>query len=173
MATLHELAKQRGAGELRDTKFMSADEKRKVLKQWELFLKSGLERDKFSKPLYNHLIQHCSFIAHYDINGFYSTYFKEGEDTVHFLSQFDDRDGMPKSVEYGWLSGWLTNDDYGDVNIEMVRIAGKYIPELMATAVNKQMVDDVTRAKLLLAKHGIKVEAEKGSELNWKMTFGK
>jgi len=172
MTTLQELARRRGAGELRDSKFMPAEEKRKVLKQWELFLKSGLERDKFTKLLYNHLIQHCSFIAHYDINGFYSTYFEEGEDTVQFLSQFDDREGIPKSVEYH-MTYWITDEDYGDINCEMVRIASKYIPKLLDTSVNKQMVDDVTRAKLLLAKHGIKVEAEKGSDLNWRMTFGK
>jgi len=172
MTTLQELALRRGAGELHDSEFMSAEEKRKVLKQWEQFLASGLEKDKFAKSLYNHLIQHCSFIAHYDINGFYSTYFEAGDDTVHFLSQFDDRDGIPKSIEYGGTS-WITDEGYYDVNIEMVRIASKYIPQLMGTSLNKQMVNDITLAKLLLAKHGIKVEEEKGSELNWKMTFGK
>lgn len=170
MTTLQELAKRRGAGAMRSVKFMPAEEKRKVLKQWELFLKSGLEREKFTKLLYNHLIQHCSFIAHYDIHGFYSTYFVEGEDTVHFLSQFDGRDGIPESVEYH-MTGWITNEEYGDINCEMVRIASKYIPRLMTASVNKQMVDDVTRAKLLLEKHGIKVEEEKGSELKWRLSF--
>jgi len=173
MATLYEVAQGRGNGELHDSKYMSAAEKRKVLKQWELFLKSGLERNKFTEALYNHLMQNCSFIAHFDIHGFYATYFGEGEDTVQFLSQFDDRDGIPKSVEYGYLSDWLNDENYYDINYEMVRIAGKYIPGLIATAADKQMVDDVTRAKLLLEKHGINVETEKGSDLNWKMTFGK
>lgn len=115
---------------------------------------SGLKREKFTKNLYNHLIQHCSFIAHYDINGFYSTYFEEGDDTVRFLSQFDDRNGMPKSVEYG-MTYWITDEEYYDINCEMVRIASKYIPALKKKAENEQRELDVTRAKLLLAKHGI------------------
>lgn len=161
-----------GVAEMHDSKFMSAREKERVVKQWEAFLKNECARARFTKTLYTHLIMHCSFIAHYDINGFYSTYFEEGEDTVQFLSQFDDREGIPKSVEYH-MTYWITDEDYGDINCEMVRIASKYIPKLLDTSVNKQMVDDVTRAKLLLAKHGIKVEAEKGSDLNWRMTFGK
>lgn len=170
MTTLHELAQRRGAGELHDSKFMSAAEKRKVLKQWASFLESGLQREKFTKSLYEHLINHCSFIAHYDIHGFYSTYFEEGEDTVHFLSQFDDRNGIPKSIEYG-MTGWITDEDYCDLNIEMVRIASKHIPALIEKAMSEQLSADITRARALLAKHGIKIEAEEGSELKWRMSF--
>ena len=107
---------------MQDTKFVSAQEKEKVLRQWELFLKSGLSKDKFTKALYNHLIMHCSFIAHYDIHGFYSTYFEEGEDTVNFLSQFDNRNGIPMSVEYGMIY-WYTGPDYNDINSAMCRVA--------------------------------------------------
>ena len=170
MTTLHDLAQRRGAGELHDSKFMSATEKRKVMKQWTLFLESGLKREKFTKPLYEHLINHCSFIAHYDLGGFYSTYFENGDDTLLFLSQFDDRKGMPESVEYGWTA-WLTDEDYYDINSEMVRIASKYIPALIKKAKNDQLKTDITRAKALLAKHGIKIEAEEGSELKWRISF--
>ena len=75
---------------------MTAVEKEKVLRSWERFLSSGCSKAQFSKALYRHLTMHCSFIAHYDIHGFYSTYFEEGEDTVNFLSQFDNRNGVPK-----------------------------------------------------------------------------
>lgn len=136
---------------------MTAREKKRVLRQWELFLKSGLSRDKFTKPLYQHLIDHCSFIAHYDINGFYSTYFDEGEDTVRFLSQFDYRNGIPRSVEYGW-TGWYTDRDYHDINSAMCRVAANYIPMLVSEFNRKQRDTDVARAALLLAKHGIKAE---------------
>ena len=139
---------------MHDSKFMSAAEKRKVLKQWELFLASGCSKEKFTKSLYNHLIMHCSFIAHYDIHGFYATYFEEGDDTVLFLSQFDDSQGMPKSIEIG-MTYWLTGDEYYDINCEMVRIAGKYIPLLVKQAQNRQKIADIARAKALLAKHGI------------------
>jgi hypothetical protein len=157
--TLHDLAQQRGPGELHDSKFLSAKEKRRALKHWELFLKSGLQREKFTKPLYNHLIQHCSFIAHYDLGGFYSTYFENGDDTLHFLSQFDDRKGVPKSVEYGWTA-WLIDEDYYDVNSEMVRIASRYIPVLIQQAKSQQRAADITLARALLSKHGIKADIE-------------
>jgi len=132
---------------------MDAETKRKVLKHWKAFLESGLQKGKFTKLLYHHLIQHCSFIAHYDINGFYSTYFENGDDTIQFLSQFDGRQGMPKSVEYG-MTYWLTDEDYYDINSEMVRIAGKYMPFLLEMARISQRDRDLELARLLLAKHG-------------------
>jgi len=155
--TLHGLAQQRRPGELHDSKFMLAAEKRKVLRHWELFLKSGLQREKFTKPLYEHLINHCSFIAHYDRWGFYSTYFENGDDTVAFLSQFDDRKGIPKSIEYG-MTYWLTGEEYYDINSEMVRTASKYIPVLIQQAKNRQKESDVAQARALLAKHGVDLE---------------
>ena len=157
--TLNDLAQSRGPGQLHDSKFMPAAEKSKVLKHWEMFLRSGLEKDKFTKLLYHHLIQHCSFIAHYDIHGFYAAYFESGDDTVRFLSQFDDSNGMSKSVEYG-MTYWLTDEEYYDINSEMVRIASKYIPILIQQAKNQQRAADITRAKALLAKHGMKVDIE-------------
>ena len=156
---LRELAQQRGPGSLHDSKFMPVAVKSKVLKHWEKFLESGCSREKFTKPLYNHLIMHCSFIAHYDINGFYATYFERGDDTVHFLSQFDDSKGMPRSVEYN-MTYWLTDEEYYDINIEMVRIAGKYIPVLVKQAEAKQKRHDIHLARLLLAKHGLKLPEE-------------
>lgn len=159
ITTLHDLAQRRGPGQLHDTKFMTAEEKRRVLRQWELFLKGGLKREQFDKALYNHLIQHCSFIAHYDIHGFYDTYFRNGDDTVHFLSQFDDRNGIPVSIEYG-MTYWLTSEEYHDINSEMVRIAGKYIPVLIQQAAARQKAADIARAKALLAKHGIEIPVE-------------
>jgi len=156
---LHDLAEQRGPGALHDSRFMPAAEKRRVLKQWEAFLKSRCAREKFTKPLYNHLIQHCSFIAHYDINGFYATYFENGDDTVHFLSQFDGSERVPKSIEYG-MTYWLTDEEYYDINSEMVRIAGKYIPVLVKQAETRQKQHDIHKAKMLLAKHGITLPEE-------------
>ena len=151
---LHDLAQQRGPGALHDSRFMPAAVKRRVLKQWEVFLKSGCAREKFTKPLYEHLIQHCSFIAHYDIYGFYATYFENGDDTVRFLSQFDDSERIPKSIEYG-MTYWLTDEEYYDINSEMVRIAGKYIPVLIQQAQNRQKEADIAQARALLAKHGV------------------
>ena len=153
--TLNDLSQSSGPGQLHDSKFMTAAEKSKVLKHWEMFLRSNLEKDKFTQALYHHLTQHCSFIAHYDIHGFYATYFENGETTLAFLSQFDTRHGIPRSIEYGNLRGWLTDEDYCDINIEMCRIAWKYIPTLELKARNDQRYSDLAHAELLLKKHGI------------------
>ena len=157
--TLNDLAQSRGPGQLHDSKFMSAAEKSKVLKHWEMFLRSGLEKAKFTKALYEHLINHCSFIAHYDIHGFYTTYFESGDDTQHFLSQFDDSKGMPRSVEYG-MTYWLTDEEYYDINSEMVRLASRYIPVLIKRAKALQKSADIAGARALLAKHGITLKEE-------------
>jgi len=140
--------------ELKDVKFMTAQDKAKVLRQWERFLKNGLKWEQFHKALYEHLIQHCSFIAHYDRAGFYSTYFENGGDTAHFLTQFDNRNGIPKSIEYGMIY-WYTDGDYEDINSEMCRIAVKYIDNLTGQATKKQKEADIKHAKQLLMKHGI------------------
>jgi len=143
--------------ELKDVQFMSAAEKRKVLKQWELFLKYGLQDKHFSKSLYHHLMQHCSFIAHYDKNGFYATYFLHGDDTRRFLSQFDIRNAqldpegdiavMPRSVEYG-STQWYTHD-YDDINRAMIKVAARYVPALMGAAGEKALsnLDETFDAK--------------------------
>ncbi len=145
--------------ELTDVKFMSGAEKRKVLKHWETFLKNGCKREHFTEALYDHLIQNCSFIAHYDRAGFYETYFVEGEDRAHFLSQFDIRNaeanGIPKSIEY--CETWWVNGDYADINQAMIDVAAQYIPFLVLEAQAEQRDADVARAKALLAKHGIAI----------------
>jgi hypothetical protein len=135
-----------------DVKFMTAKEKRQVLRAWETFLKNRCQRESFTKALYEHLIQHCSFIAHYDQDGFYQTYFANGEDTVHFLTQFDRSKGC-LSVEYG-MDYWLRGD-YADINNAMVDVAAKYIPVLTQQAQNRQKQADIAHARALLAKHGI------------------
>ena len=145
--------------EFKDVRFLSAREKAQVVKQWETFLKYGCKKEHFTKLLYNHLIQHCSFIAHYDIHGFYATYFENGDDTVRFLSQFDDSNGIPKSVEYH-MTYWLTDEEYYDINSEMIRIAGKYIPVLIKRAKALQKSADIAGARALLAKHGLKLPEE-------------
>ena len=157
---LNDLAQSRGLGQLHDSKFMPAAEKSEVLRHWEMFLKSGLEKDKFTKLLYHHLIQHCSFIAHYDIHGFYDTYLESGDDTRHFLSQFDTRKGMPKSIEYG-MTYWMTDEDYYDINTEMCRIAWRYIPALELKAKNDQRHADLAQAEQLLRKHGLNMPGGK------------
>lgn len=140
--------------ELKDTQFMSAVEKVRVLKQWETFLKYGCQEKHFLKALYKHLTLHCSFIAHYNRQGFYYTYFENGEDTAHFLTQFDNRSGTPNSVEYG-MAYWYNDSNMADINTEMCNIAVKYIDDLTGKARTKQEGADIAKARRLLNKHGI------------------
>lgn len=146
---------------MQDTKYMTAAEKEKVLRAWELFLKSGLSQDKFTESLYNHLIQHCSFIAHYNRGGFYSTYFADRDGKAKFLSQFDcrikGRHGNPPSVEYGDLFDWCSGD-YADINKAMVEVAATYIPALLEGAEAEQKAKDIAIASALLAKYGMEIK---------------
>jgi len=140
--------------ELKDVQFMTAADKRRVLKQWREFLASDCARGLFTRDLYKHLINHCSFIAHYDWAGFYGTYFEEPQDTIRFLTQFDDSNGIPKSIEYG-MTGWYTDPDYHDINAEMCRIARPHIPRIVGKCRDAQKERDMLRARLLMRKHGI------------------
>ena len=146
--------------EFKDVKFLTADEKRKIIKAWDRFLKNGCRQEDFTERLYHHLMQHCSFIAHYDRAGFYGTYFTEGEDQVRFLSQFDNR-GPLKSVEYRgtwWISG--PNGDYEDINRAMIDVATAYIPGLIEKANREQEEKDIARARALLEKHKLTITAK-------------
>jgi len=107
---------------------MSAVEKEKVLKDWQRFIKSDFDKTRFTKLLYNHLIQHCSFIAHYNQAGFYDTYFEDPERTLVFLKQFDGATGC-KSVEYG-MDYWMKSEDYLDINTAMVGAFEPYKTEI-------------------------------------------
>jgi hypothetical protein len=108
---------------MKDAEFMTIKEKEKVLKAWTRFIKGGCKFSQFTKSLYNHLIMHCMFIAHYDRFGFYNTYFNNEKNKQIFFSQFDKIYGC-KSIEMG-STMWLTNGNdvcqqYYDINNAMV-----------------------------------------------------
>ncbi len=139
--------------EFRDTKFMSAGEKDQAMRHWDRFVRSGFDRECFTDRLYNHLIQHCSFIAHYDRNGFYSVYFEDKKNTIRFIDQFT----TGKSAEYGydlWLHG-----DYDDINPAMCEVMMGYAPGLRKKLEDSMKREDISQAKSLLTRHGI--------EFNW------
>ena len=94
------------------------------MKDWQRFIAADFSAARFTKRLYNHLIQHCSFIAHYNQGGFYDTYFEDPEDTLRFMKQFD-RDSDCISIEYG-MKHWLTAEDYSDINAAMVEAMEPY-----------------------------------------------
>lgn len=104
--------------------FMSALEKKVILKHWIAFLDAladGQGKEdasdrygnevprayrKFSKALYEHLHLNCGFIAHFNRYGFYCEYFHGWEDCKRFLSHFEGR-------------GHFYTADYTDINEAM------------------------------------------------------
>jgi len=118
-----------------DVQFMTAKEKELVLKNWETFLKYGLQKKHFTKRLYNHLHLHSGFIAHYDIHGFYSTYFEAGQDTERFFKHFC----IHSAQNYG------ANIDYDDLHTAMREVYSRYRSTIL-----KQTEDDVTEKLKLL-----------------------
>ena len=99
-----------------DVQFMTGKGKELVLKNWQTFLKHGLQRKHFTKRLYNHLHLHCGFIAHYSRDVFYSTYFEAGENTEKFFEYFCTH----TAANYG------ANVDYDDLNTAMRQVYEKY-----------------------------------------------
>jgi hypothetical protein len=142
-----------------DTKFMTAEEKAKTLRDWERFLRRGLLFRNFSKRLYKHLTLHCSFIAHYSREGFHGHYFRDPAMTQKFLGQFDGSRGG-RSVEMG-AAYWLTDQRYADINSAMCDVAGVYAPALRRWAEKGERERDLAIANKLLAKwEGVPIATE-------------
>ncbi len=59
------------------TQWASAEEKAKTANKLTKFILDGFEQASFSKGMYQHLSNMFGHIAHYDINGFYSTWFAD------------------------------------------------------------------------------------------------
>ena len=135
-----------------DAEFLSADEKQKILKNWIAFLKflakgGHLEHDKndlgsdygnsaprvFTKRIYEHLHLHCGFIAHYDINGFYSEYFN---------GDYKDLERFFNSIE--------TWGEYADIGEAMMKVFDEYKDKIF------QKAEETTDNKFELLKECIK-----------------
>jgi len=144
----------------RDAEFMTAKEKGLVLKAWNTFLKHGLKRKHFIDRLYKHLTLHCSFIAHFDANGFHRTYFGASRlAAIRFLEMFDPNgDGI--SAEYGSRS-WLENMNYSDINQAMREVAGPYIGGLIKAKNAEERAADLAEAVRLLKKYNINTDGLK------------
>ena len=156
---------------MKDTEFMTAKEKELVLKQWKRFVakikevwskeqvfQTDLEGlyNAFTKRIYDHLHLSCSFIAHFNRHGFFSTYFVEPEKLIDFLHQFD-KDLEYRSIEMGGMDYWIFGD-YADLNLEMCKVVGEHKEKLYEVLSRHARSDDIEQAKKLLSKHGIAVE---------------
>jgi hypothetical protein len=134
----------------KDEEFLSASEKEKTFSDWTRFLKNGLQRQDFTKRLYNHLHLHCGFIAHYNIHGFFEEYFLSGDDSIRFLEHFDRA-----KLKNNWWSSLKMTGAYSDLNNAMVDAAEKYLPVLYAQATAAQKTRDLNIADALLSRHGL------------------
>jgi len=147
---------------MKDVQFMTAKEKETVLRQWKTFLKHGCKLDHFKKALYNHLIQHASFIAHYNRLGFYDTYFVRPQDKRKFFSQFDRRRGCV-SVEMGGHY-WLYHPDYSDINNAMVDAAEPWLDAIYSESNCEEKARDTAAVIGIFKKYGL--EWPEGALLN-------
>jgi hypothetical protein len=138
----------------RDGRFMSAAEKRSVLKAWITFLKQGCRKEHFTERLYQHIAVHCSFIAHYSRLGFYDFYFTSpGERTTRLFDQFDPKKpGI--SAEMGDIF-WLGDSATGaDLNRAMREAAGPYVDRLRQEFGEMKRQADLALATAIAAKYG-------------------
>lgn len=145
----------------KSVKFMTAEEKEAILRGWKRFIKSGFDQRFFTKRLYKHLTLHCSFIAHYDKAGFYSTYFHHPEDAVRFIKQFD-KDFDYISTEYGmdyWIKG-----DFRDLNLAMCKEMEKSKKELYKRLQEKTKQDILSQIHLLQNKYDRLVHRTEGDK---------
>lgn len=138
----------------RDAEFMTSREKTQVLRDWERFIESGFERRRFTERLYKHLTLHCSFIAHYNIAGFYDVYFAEKKNTGRFIDQFTSGISSEYGMDY-WLKG-----SYEDINNAMCEVMRKYSPDLKKILAGEIEKEDIAAAKGLLTKHGKRFKIE-------------
>jgi hypothetical protein len=101
--------------------FMDADEKMRVFVAWKRFINSGCKYTQFTKGLYNHLILHCGFIAHYNRAEFYNLYFNSKSESSRFFAQFDRNMGCKPAEGYWVLQGGNdVTQGYHDINNAMV-----------------------------------------------------
>jgi len=141
---------------MKDVEFMTAEEKQLVLKQWQTFITNRCQLKHFTKRIYDHLNLHCSFIAHFNLQGFYSTYFEHPRNTIRFLTQFSRIRGTV-SIEYGntyWLKG-----DFEDLNTAMCEVVEKVYNDYVQDLAQTEKEADVQEALRLLEKHGYEAVA--------------
>jgi hypothetical protein len=107
-----------------DAKFMTAKEKELVFKNWKTFLKHGLKKQHFTKRLYKYLYLHCGFIAHYNIQRYWSTFFEAGHDTERFFELFCTHTA----------ANYRSNVDYDDINAAMRQVYEEHKAQILTKA---------------------------------------
>lgn len=130
-----------------DVEFMTARDKELVFRDWTKFLEQGLGKARFTKRLYQHLHLHCGFIAHYDIHGFYSTYFEAGQDTERFFDHFCSYTAQ----NFGRYA------EYDDLNTAMREVFDKH-----RASIQSQAEADVSRRIEILEASVRRAKSDRG-----------
>lgn len=98
-----------------DSKWLRADEKRKILKQWSAFVKKGFTETLFTNSVYDHLHLHCGYIAHYNKHGYYDEYWGAYARDLHRHAKDDHSSLRPiPAAFHNWKSFILQFNIWGD-----------------------------------------------------------
>lgn len=120
--------------------FMTAEEKEKVVKAMKSFLKSDFSKTTFTDRLYKHLTLHCGFIAHFNIHGYFDTYFTSPEGKVRWANML--------------CNERFCHEDYRDINAVLIDMVDAKMKETIADLNKQAMERDLAQATALLQRHG-------------------
>jgi len=142
-----------------DAEFLSAKEKQKILKQWELFVRKGFNLNKFTKLIYNHLHLHCGFIAHYDRFGFYYNYWND-EIVKHCDKSGLDIAPVPNTF-FEWkrfMQQFHVWGEYTDISVAMLVVLQTELTNLLSDLFNE--VKDLYRFEVQNAYNDMLIEQQ-------------
>ncbi len=138
------------AGEFRSedftpTKWAAAEEKAKISNRLTRFIIGGFQQSSFTKGMYQRLSNMFGHIAHYDINGFYSTWFtdiKSCRDWVeHITGSWLSGIGDPR---FTWsdaekaLIQWIQDNQIAEQLDELYRLDIEQKERTMLTALQQK-----------------------------------
>jgi hypothetical protein len=121
-----------------DTRFLSAEGKKYILRQWKTFIKSGFNPGRFTETVYEHLHLHCGFIAHYDRSGFYYTYWND--EVIRFAAENGYETAPAPKVFYEWerfLRAVDIRGEYADINTAMMIVLEDELDALIKKLTNE------------------------------------
>lgn len=136
------------ADQFQGTQFSDAKEKAKFANHFVAFILSGFNRKKFTKWFYNRLSNTFNHIAHFDQEGFYSTWFS----TVNKQRQFIEE--LRSHTAYG-----QPEHTFVDVERQLIR---------WANGEGKTAIDQVLAKSENAEKQATEAEAERLASLEGK-----
>lgn len=140
------------ASQFTATKWDSAEDKAKFANHFIRFLESGFKRELFTHDFYRRLSLCFGHIAHYDINGFYETFFADPSDWKIFI------DVTLQHPCYG-DPGFTCSDVERAIQAYLQNHA-EFMALILTQSNSYEKTKDITQAKALLAKHGIAFDFE-------------